>query len=138
MEIFCCLFHATIDFSMMVFQAAVSYALSCVHQEDLVLKPKQEEVVSKLYEGRDVFAWFPTGYGKTICYQLLPFMFDMKLQCTTSPPSERSGVLIISPLVSLMIDQVTSLQQRGVPAGILSGNKGFLLYLASEPGGGGV
>ena len=113
----------------MSFRAAVSYALSCVHQEGLILKPKQEEVLFNLYEGRDVFAWLPTGYGKSICYQLLPFIFDMKLGRTTSPPSERSVVLVVSPLVSLMIDQVSTLLQRGVPAGILSGNKGLLVII---------
>ena len=53
----------------------------------------------------------------------------MKLGRTTSPPSERSVVLVVSPLVSLMIDQVSTLLQRGVPAGILSGNKGLLVII---------
>ena len=108
------------------FMAAVAYALSCVKQEHLVLKQKQLEVLQNLYESRDVFVWFPTGYGKSICYQLLPFIFDMAFSRTSAPPSERSVVLVISPLVSLMVDQVSGLQKRGVPAGILSGNKGLL------------
>ena len=41
------------------------YALSCFGQEKLMLKAKQKEV--NLYDGRDVFAWFPTGYGKSLC-----------------------------------------------------------------------
>ena len=41
------------------------YAL-CFGQEKLALKAKQEEVLTNLYEGRDVFAWFPTGYGKLV------------------------------------------------------------------------
>ena len=93
--------------STVEFREAVAYALSCVHREDLILKPKQEEALIHLYDGRDVFAWFPTGYGKSICYQLLPFMFDVKLKRTSSPKTERSVVLVISLLVSLMIDQVT-------------------------------
>ena len=107
----------------MAFCAAVSYALSCVHRDDLRLKPKQEEALTHLYNGRDVFAWIPTGYGKSICYQLLPFMFDFKWKRSSSSP-ERSVVLVISPLVSLMADQVGELQKRGVAAGILSGNSG--------------
>ena len=46
------------------------YALSCFGQEKLTLKAKQEEVevLSNLYDGWVVFAWFPTGYGKSLCY----------------------------------------------------------------------
>ena len=69
-----------------------------------MLKDKQLEVLQKLY--------FPTGYGKFISYQLLLFLFDHKLKRTTSPPLEQSIVLIVSPLVSVMVDQVSSLQDR--------------------------
>ena len=111
------------------FREAVAYALSCVSQKDLVLKPKQEEALTHLYDGQDVFVWFPTGYGKSLCYQLLPFMFDFKLKRTSSPRVERSVVVVLSPLVSLMVDQVSGLQKRGVPAAILSGNKGKIKHM---------
>jgi len=60
------------------------------------------EVVTRLSEGpgKDVFTWFPTGYGKSICYQLLPFVFDVKLGRTNAPLIDRSVVLVIFPLVS--------------------------------------
>jgi len=58
------------------------------------------EAVKLLSEGKDVFVWFPTGYGKSICYQLLPFVFDVKLGRTNAPLIDRSVVLVISPLVS--------------------------------------
>ena len=48
-------------------------------QEGLGLKDQQVEAVKLLSEGEDVFVWFPTDYGKSICYQLLPFVFDIKL-----------------------------------------------------------
>ena len=82
------------------------YALSCFGQEKLTLKAKQEEVLTNLYDGRDVFAWFPTGYGKSLCYQLLPFLLDFKLKQVCSPRVKHSVVIIISSLVSLMVDQV--------------------------------
>ena len=50
---------------------------------------------------------------------------DYKLGRTKGPLVARSVVLIISPLVSLMIDQVRSLNTRGVSAAILSSNKGI-------------
>ena len=45
------------------FTAAVALASSCVKQEHLVLRRKPSEVL-RVYEGRDVFVWFPTGYSK--------------------------------------------------------------------------
>ena len=69
-------------------------------QEGLCLKDQQVEAVKRLSEGKDVFVWFPIGYGKSICYQLLPFVFDIKLGRTNVPLFDRSVVLVISPLVS--------------------------------------
>ena len=44
--------------------------------------------------------WFPTSCGKSISYQLLPFVFDVKLCRTNAPLIDRSVVVVISPLVS--------------------------------------
>ena len=90
------------------------YALSCFDQEKLMLKVKQEEVLTNLYDGRDVFAWFPTGYGKSLCYQLLPFLLDFNLKWTCTPRVKCSVVIVISSLVSLMVDQVLSLLHSAV------------------------
>ena len=56
------------------------------------------------------------------CYECLPFLFDYKLGRTRAPCS-RSTVLVVSPLVSLMTDQVSSLRGRGVSAAILSSHE---------------
>ena len=57
------------------FDRALAYALSCVKQEVLSLKDQQVEVVKLLSEGKDVFVWFPTGYGSpygtSYCYSYL-------------------------------------------------------------------
>ena len=98
------------------FAACVSYALSCLKKEDLVLKPEQSAALEFIFQGKDVFVWFPTGFGKSVCYQALPFMFDHKLGRSTN----RSVVLVVSPLVSLMVDQVKSLRAIGVGAAIMS------------------
>jgi len=45
------------------FDRALAYAFSCVKQEGLCLKNQQVEAVKRLSEGKDVFVWFPTGYG---------------------------------------------------------------------------
>ena len=69
-------------------------------QEGLSLKDQQVEAVKLLSEGKDIFVWFPTSYGKSICYQLLPFVFDVKLGRTNAPLIDRSVVLVISLLLS--------------------------------------
>ncbi len=67
----------------------------------------QEPVVDAILSGRDVLAVMPTGAGKSICYQVPALVLD--------------GVaLVISPLISLMKDQVQSLIQSGIPAAYLN------------------
>ena len=71
-------------------------------------RPGQREVVEALLAGRDCLAVLPTGAGKSLCYQL--------------PALVRQGlVLVISPLVALMQDQVEQLQRRGIAAACLHG-----------------
>ena len=67
----------------------------------------QQELVEGLLSGRDVLGIMPTGSGKSLCYQI-PAML---LKGTT---------LVISPLISLMKDQVTALKLRGIPAACLN------------------
>jgi ATP-dependent DNA helicase RecQ len=63
-------------------------------------------VVEALLEGRDCLAVLPTGAGKSLCYQL--------------PALVREGLtVVVSPLVSLMQDQVRQLQRLGIPAACL-------------------
>lgn len=66
----------------------------------------QEAVVSRLIEGKSVLAVFPTGAGKSLCYQLPALMLD-------------GLTVVISPLIALMKDQLSFLSSRNVPAGRL-------------------
>ena len=105
------------------FTSALIYAKSrlCFCRE---FKAKQVEGMRELFYGNDVFLWLPTGYGKSVCYQALPFLFDVKLERTALPPSEQSVCLVISPLLSLMTDQVFRLKSIGIGSGIMSGSSG--------------
>ena len=103
------------------FDQVVAYALLCLGQGDIVLKKEQREAIKVVYNGCDAFVWLPTRYGKSICYQCLPFLFDYKLGKVDLPLLNQS-VIIVSPLVSLMVDQVAKLRERRVKAAILGGN----------------
>ena len=61
------------------------------------------------FDRHDVFMWLPTGYGKSLCYQALPFMIDSELGLVDT--GKNSVVLVISPLIALMV----SLLLTGTP-----------------------
>ncbi len=71
------------------------------------MRPGQEEVIRSVIAGRDTLAIMPTGAGKSLCYQLPA----LHLPGTT---------VIISPLISLMKDQVDKLSDAGVEAAQLN------------------
>ncbi len=60
-------------------------------------------------------------------------MIHYKLGRTNAPLVDRGVVLVVSPLVSLMIDQVRSLKSRGISAAILSSNRGIDKGLVTTP-----
>lgn len=98
-------------------------------------RPNQEFIIRNILEGRDVFAVMPTGGGKSLCYQL--------------PATLMHGTaIVISPLISLMKDQVDAAVENGIDAAFMNSsmsadevsdvyrmlqyNKIKLLYIAPE------
>ncbi len=98
-------------------------------------RPAQREVIEDVLAGRDVLCVMPTGAGKSLCYQL--------------PAAVRGGLtIVVSPLISLMEDQVQQLRDEGISAELLNSSltsarqrevlaglhQGFegLLYVAPE------
>ncbi|WP_432666550.1 DNA helicase RecQ [Wukongibacter baidiensis] len=72
----------------------------------------QEKIIESILQGRDTFAIMPTGAGKSICYQIPGLLLN-------------GLTLIISPLISLMKDQVDGLQNIGVPATFINSSIGY-------------
>ncbi len=75
------------------------------------LKPEQEECLVHILNGGDVVALLPTGFGKSLIYQLLPIISRIKCQDTG-----KAIIVIVSPLVALMDDQVKEAAKRGLCA----------------------
>ena len=94
-------------------------------------KPEQRKAVKSIYLGRDVFVWLPTGFGKSLCYEVLPFVMDNKLGRVGSAARL---VLIVSPLIALMTDQVSSLQKRRVKAAVISSATGYSQDIVATEG----
>lgn len=70
-------------------------------------RPGQEEIIDQILSGRDVLAVMPTGAGKSICYQLPALLLP-------------GTAIVVSPLISLMMDQVKALNEAGVHAAYIN------------------
>ncbi|MDO5046910.1 MAG: DNA helicase RecQ [Anaerococcus sp.] len=75
----------------------------------------QGEIINEIMQGRDALAILPTGGGKSICYQLPALMKD-------------GLALVISPLISLMKDQVDALKEAGIRAGFINSSLSAKAY----------
>lgn len=76
----------------------------------------QREIIEKILEGRDVLGVLPTGGGKSICYQLPALMKD-------------GLTLVVSPLISLMKDQVDALREDGIKACFINSSQDYETYI---------
>ena len=68
-----------------------------------VFRPRQQEIVDTVISGRDAFVVMPTGGGKSLCYQVPALCLP-------------GTALVVSPLISLMKDQVDALRENGIAA----------------------
>lgn len=73
------------------------------------LKEKQIESLKAAYEGKDLLAVLPTGYGKSIIFQAVPFLLGER-------DKAKKLIIVITPINSIMVDQCMQLSSKGVQA----------------------
>ena len=89
------------------FHCALEYALEKLGKAELSLKEAQYEALkSVVFEGKDTICILPTGYGKSLIYQLQPHIFDFFL----SSGEDSSSIILVLPLNALMQDQINRLR----------------------------
>eukprot|EP00733_Pompholyxophrys_punicea_P001374 Pompholyxophrys_punicea_v1_NODE_665_length_1494_cov_19.362752.p1 type:complete len:438 gc:universal NODE_665_length_1494_cov_19.362752:1346-33(-) len=117
------------EFKKVAFSSALKYAMYLFGMIVIVegqpfvkqhLKKKQIDAIWAIVNGMDVMTILPTGFGKSLIYQMLPFIMDFISHGDESRPFEikpqKFSCVIISPLIVLMQDQIVSLSQLGVVA----------------------
>ena len=95
-------------------EQGVNFALKVIGRENVTLKEKQMQILRiVIVEKKDVLAVLPTGFGKSLVYQLMAPFADF-MDSGFSPTETNSIVLVISPLNALIRDQVTKLRECGL------------------------
>ena len=89
----------------------LQFALDKSNLKPFNLKCKQVQCFESLLNNEDVIAVLPTGYGKSLLFQLLPFFLPLR--------TSRNIVIVVSPLNSIIVDQVKDLQSRNLSVGVL-------------------
>ena len=102
--------------ALSVSDSTLKRVASCLGFTDL--KKEQKEAVREFVGGKDVFVSLPTGFGKSLCYIALPGVFDVLRSV-----EKQSMILVVSPLLALMKDQVASITKMGVSAVYVSDKK---------------
>ena len=83
-------------------------------------RPRQEEIIQSVLDGKDTLALLPTGGGKSLCFQVPVLMLD-------------GLCLVITPLIALMKDQVEALRKKDIPAAaVYSGMSRFQIEVTLD------
>ena len=116
----------------MAFQESLAFALERLHQPDLTLKEQQIAVTEHVYHGRDVFAWLPTGFGKSLCYHCV-FSSEKRIyEVNHSIKSKK----VYDKLLSIIIETDNESLLHLLSHGALTMNQKLLSYAADQQPGG--
>ncbi|KAI1016459.1 hypothetical protein LB503_010354 [Fusarium chuoi] len=87
---------------------------------------EQEAAIARLLDGENALAVFPTGAGKSLCYQIPAIAFPEMDRQTKERQTNDSGItIVVSPLIALMKDQVDALKRRGIAAECMDSTKSW-------------
>ena len=101
-------------------QQALKESLSLFPVDEL--KAEQRLIIEKIVARRDVFGQLPTGYGKSLTFQLLPGVLS-SLNAKGCEFHANLSVVVISPLISIAEDQVKCLSSLGIKVGYVGESK---------------
>ena len=113
-------------FNHVAFLSCLEFAILNSFYREIILKPKQVRCLECMYLQSDVMCVLPTGYGKSLIFHLLPlllfakFKLQGKVQRGFSATLVDSIVIVVSPLNSLMNDQILKLRMGGIRASVLN------------------
>lgn len=85
---------------------------------------EQSKAIQAVLGGKNALVVFPTGAGKSLCYQIPALAFpELDKSVGSRTPAEAGLTIVVSPLIALMKDQVDALQKRGIAADSLDSTK---------------
>jgi superfamily II DNA helicase RecQ len=98
-------------------ESRIDIALKNAGIPDIILKPEQVKCFEYILQGYDVIAAvLPTGFGKSLLYQLLPDILPMK--------TIQNIVIVVCPLTSIIEDQLKVLKDMGINASVFRSKRG--------------
>jgi superfamily II DNA helicase RecQ len=110
----------------LTFLTCVEFAVLNSLYQEVILKPKQVHCLESVYLEKDVLCVLPTGYGKSLIFQLLPMLLFAKSTLYNnvslrgiSTGAVKSIIIVVSPLNSLMSNQISRLRMSGIRASII-------------------
>ena len=101
--------YAKVDFSESEFERVLDESVQKFEHINS-LKCEQKACIMSIARKKDVFGILPTGFGKSLIFQLLPHVLKELWKV------ERSTVIVVTPLISIMTDQVSHLNNLGMKA----------------------
>ena len=112
------------------FLCCLEFALLNSLYQEVILKPKQVLCLESVYLKNDVMCVLPTGYGKSLIFHLLPLLLFAKYKLrgdllgwrskSFSTAAVNGIVIVVSPLNSLISDQISRLQMSGIRASVVN------------------